>query len=51
MGLRVVTTNPDSIAPNEAIANSGIFGKHSAITSLCFKLNFGFCNRTAKAAQ
>lgn len=41
---------PASIAPRAAIGNSGIFGKHTAITSPICKFSF-VCKRIASAAE
>lgn len=41
---------PASIEPSAAIGNSGMFGKHTAITSPICKFSF-VCNRIASAAE
>ena len=51
IGFTLVTTNPASMAPNDAIGNSGKFGRQIATTSPRFKLKGFCCNRTANAAE
>lgn len=50
IGLIVVTMSPASIEPSVAIGNSGMFGKHTAITSPICKFNL-VCKRMASAAE